>query len=422
MDSLAPVHGSDSLPVPAPVPYPVPDPAPDTNEDEGDSCWRLFLGLGPIWLVLYLTMAIYSIDYGYLWTILLAPQETNFGFGFHDDTNLAIGVSLLVISAILKTTWVGAWVQCLVITWFCDLKWKPKFPFGKSIMQVDERLLNYVEHGSAPYHDDRRLHRCPKGCDFDLTDRVYHCTAHGRCLPVYDHYCKYLRVIIYLRTMKPYLYVLIFLPLDGLFTVSLSIFALQSKHQLMVFQYVAVLILSAVMVTLIALGNTYHQIRWLALQNATYCERTYEPWNIAFKFRNVDGEWHLHPQKFYQNPWDLGPRQNLLQVFGDKWYQWLFFWWAPDRVYRYGCYADRDLPYADHVLRSRTLYLMPEITGVTIDPPLPSLIQGQGRSRRRLARSSGFRRTQQRSGDDSAPQAEASTRRRTGTDRESDLF
>ncbi|KAI1498115.1 hypothetical protein F5X99DRAFT_432243 [Biscogniauxia marginata] len=361
---------------------PTPAPSLDSTGSTGyeglkDRSCEKFLGFGPLWLLVFLALSLYSIDYSYSWAILVAPQETNFGFDFQISSNRVAGIALLTVSAILKATWVGAWVQCLVITWFCDIHWRPKYPSGKSIMQADDGILNYVEHGSIPYVEGYRPRRCPSGCDFDLTDRVYHCTNRGSCLPVYDHYCEYFRVTVYLRTMKPYLYVLIFLPLDGVFTIATSIAALASGNHLLVVQYVVVLIIATAMVIWFAFYNTQHQLRHLAWSNIVAVERAHNLWNIALRFKDAQGEWRLQPHKFYENPWDLGHRENLLQVFGHQWYQWLFFWWAPDRVSRYGRYADQDLPYADHVLQHRTLFLMPEITGVTIDPPPPSRIQGE---------------------------------------------
>jgi hypothetical protein len=114
-------------------------------------------------------------------------------------------------------------------TWVWSRKFKPPTaPSKKTIMQVDTRLLgiygdvvafhngmwpllrilkdteNANTYGEAP---DPRV--CPKGCRFEkkngdpdgthqwLSDRVYHCTNLGRCLPVYDHYCKYIRAAVY---------------------------------------------------------------------------------------------------------------------------------------------------------------------------------------------------------------------------------
>lgn len=70
----------------------------------------------------------------------------------------------------------------------------------------------------------------PRGCPVNnsdcarcMSDRVYHCTRFGRCLPVYDHFCPILHVTVYLRTIKAYLHTLIFLPLDAVITWALAL-------------------------------------------------------------------------------------------------------------------------------------------------------------------------------------------------------
>ncbi|KAI0177418.1 hypothetical protein BJ166DRAFT_506912 [Pestalotiopsis sp. NC0098] len=61
-------------------------------------------------------------------------------------------------------------------------------------------------------------------CDRESSDRVYHDARSGRCLPVFDHFCEWLCIAVYLRTIKPYLYVLALLPVD-LFATSILIVA-----------------------------------------------------------------------------------------------------------------------------------------------------------------------------------------------------
>ena len=93
-------------------------------------------------------------------------------------------------------------------------------------------------------------------------------------------------------------------------------------------------------------------------------------WFLVFKYQDrQNGETRLHIKDFKgPHPWDLGFAQNLRQVIGSRWWEWLFFWWQPERVRRYGHYSDMmDLPYADWVLRYRTEFLMPPLTGVVID-------------------------------------------------------
>lgn len=115
-----------------------------------------------------------------------------------------------------------------------------------------------------------------------------------------------------------------------------------------------------------------------------------------FKYE-LNGETRLHINQFDgKHPWDLGTAENLRQVFG-HWWQWPFFWWQPERVSRYGRYADRDLPYADWVTRYRTDFLMPPLTHVTIDESGASSRHEQEPRRRQQRSSASSRRSQQHS-------------------------
>lgn len=111
-----------------------------------------------------------------------------------------------------------------------------------------------------------------------------------------------------------------------------------------------------------------------------------------FKYADSRGNTRLHLASFQgKNPWDLGIEENLRQVFGRQLWQWFLFWWQPERVSRYGQYGDRDLPYADFVVRHRTQLLMTPLTHVAIDDGfrVASPTHGQASTtRRRQQRSS----------------------------------
>ncbi|OIW30962.1 hypothetical protein CONLIGDRAFT_700622 [Coniochaeta ligniaria NRRL 30616] len=53
-------------------------------------------------------------------------------------------------------------------------------------------------------------------------DRVYHCTKLCRHFPLYDHYCHYLWMVVYLDTIKPYFCTVFWLALDGVVCMSVS--------------------------------------------------------------------------------------------------------------------------------------------------------------------------------------------------------
>ncbi|KAK7751436.1 hypothetical protein SLS62_006692 [Diatrype stigma] len=116
-------------------------------------------------------------------------------------------------------------------------------------------------------------------------------------------------------------------------------------------------------------------------------------WVLGYKY--LEGaETRLHLAGFQgKNPWDLGIEENLRQVLGRQVWQWFLFWVQPERVSRYGKYVDRDLPYAEFVIRHRTDFLMPPLTSVAVDDgsgtaASPTPVEAAYTSRRRQQRSS----------------------------------
>ncbi|RYP08185.1 hypothetical protein DL765_008885 [Monosporascus sp. GIB2] len=229
-------------------------------------------------------------------------------------------------------------------------------------MQVDSHFWNDAMESSRgwwiPYEEERRPRRSIyPACRARLSDRVYHCTRLGRDLPVYDHYCTFLKAAVYLRTIKAYLYVAVFLPVDAVFSLAVSVYAL-ARYQVPAAPFAGSVILGAILAMLVSLMLTYDRIWFLAFKNVIGPERLVGAWLLGFKY-DERGETRLHLQTFEgRHPWDLGISENLHQVLGRYWWQWLFFWWQPERVSRYGKYAGRDLPYADWVIRYRTDFLM----------------------------------------------------------------
>ena len=211
---------------------------------------------------------------------------------------------------------------------------------------------------------------------------MYHCTRFGHCLPVYDHYCGFLKTTIYLRTIKPYLYVLVFLPLDAFLSMSISCFVL-ARYKVLAIPFATVVILSAMLMAWTCFKFTQGKIRLLGFKNCVQAEDRNERWYLAFKYTER-GETRLHVKIFYyRSPYDLGIAENLSHVLGRHWWQWLLFFARPERVRRYGHYHDRDVPYADWVNEYRTEFLMGSHTG-----PLPKISRGPVPSRRQQQRSS----------------------------------
>ncbi|KAH9900250.1 hypothetical protein F4778DRAFT_166989 [Xylariomycetidae sp. FL2044] len=358
-----------------------------------------FLDLGPLWLLAYLALSVYVVDYGLSYQHLISSPSNDLGFGnpTSDSKAVTAGFVFIIISTILKVTWFGAWIQCLVITWCCDRKWKSPSP-SKIIMQADDTAWGLASGGILfPYHEGHLPRKCPKGCPFGLSDRVYHCTHLGRCLPLYDHYCSYLKVAVYLRTIKPYMYAILFLPLDAIFSISVSIAALV-QYKVILAHHVGLLIMGAIMIALAAFNHTVAQFNRLGMRNVTTPETNQHQLHLAFKI-NQGGQWQLHLFTFHhKRPWDIGTSENLHQLFGKHWWQWFFFFCSPERVSRYGNYHGSDLPYAQFVHDHRTSLLMPLLSSIAVKAePGPSSIHEQEPSPLQHELTSITRREQQRS-------------------------
>ena len=269
--------------------------------------WYLFLcrryanfldALPALGMLLFLVFSSWVNLYKFCWVQLIKPTR-GLGLDLGPSEQPLLGTTLLVIMVFLRFTWVGAWVQMLVITWFCDKRWRsPTDP--KNIMQIEpgdiSRALDSDRGFWFPYeegkfrpcvrgiffgqltHLDRRPRDCTRsnacrfGNSLGIADRVYHCSRFDRCLPLYDHYCPFLKCTVYLRTIKPYLFVLVFLPLDSLFSIALSCYALSYARVLVVHLSLSIFLSAAAMI-FVCVRWTQGKIRLLAFRNVVYPER-----------------------------------------------------------------------------------------------------------------------------------------------------
>ncbi|KAI1333551.1 hypothetical protein F5Y15DRAFT_341599 [Xylariaceae sp. FL0016] len=179
-------------------------------------------------------------------------------------------------------------------------------------------------HNWIPHEGFERPRRCRRGChNLELTDRVYHCKRRSQCLPVYDHYCPHIKVVVYLRTMKPYLYTLLFCFVDALFSFSVAIAAL-AKGTPSVLPFCIAVLASIGAGVVVLWANTWDRWQYLALRNQVGAgERDpTQLWLLGFRYRTPGkyGDWRLHIHRFDQNPWDLGWKANLRQVLGEHWW------------------------------------------------------------------------------------------------------
>ncbi|KAI0116091.1 hypothetical protein F4776DRAFT_673804 [Hypoxylon sp. NC0597] len=110
---------------------------------------KTFLAFGPLWLTFFVTFALYANDYWYCWLSLMAIQETELGFGKPvAPQNWYLGLCMILISAILKINWFGAWLQVFIITRLRDRHWKPpKNSSSKRIMQADRTTWDFAFPG-----------------------------------------------------------------------------------------------------------------------------------------------------------------------------------------------------------------------------------------------------------------------------------
>ncbi|KAI8629709.1 hypothetical protein F5Y19DRAFT_484619 [Xylariaceae sp. FL1651] len=368
---------------------------------------NLTFQIGPFWMVVYLVFALYSVNYYFCWATLMHLHDTQFGYSY-DRSQRAwqIGLAIMIVSTIFKAMWFASWIFALVHTWYCSRTWKPSSSSPKTIMQADPHLGPQVQ-----YFEGHRPRMCPKGCRWDrpdgsqssdLTDRVYHCTTLHRCLPCYDHFCTFIRVAVYLHTLKSYINFCFWIALDSLFTLIISVIALCFGHPASIAPYLATVLVVGIIIFLLGAQITRHQMSTLGMRNITWAESKIrekggDPWFLAFKVRThgTEGEWVLRLRSFDSNPWDLGTRENLRHTLG-PWWQWPLFWIQPERVSRYGNYAGWDLPFENEVLEARNVLI--GFTGVSTGDNGPSAIQVEGPARRRQNRSSNTsRRSQQRS-------------------------
>ncbi|KAI0174611.1 hypothetical protein BJ166DRAFT_493124 [Pestalotiopsis sp. NC0098] len=326
-----------------------------------DEVVRLFGSVGPLWLVLFLGTSIYAVFYRFVFLTLLALPE-DFMFGRPSSPvpgNRNAGYAILFVLGLLKATWVAAWCMGMFITFFCDRHWESPTE-AKVIMQGGRGF----EPGTIARWNDARRPRVCLRCDAKSADRVYHCTETKRCLPIYDHFCPWVQICVYARTMKAYLYMMLFLGLDIFATLAVLVYAFtltsSKSHNVMPFVASAACALLALIVGVALWGPK--QWKHLAIKNEVLFEWRGEPRKpqlLAFK-DSRDGMDVMRLVEFQGNPWDRGTLANMRQVLGERYWMWLLFWWQPKRVANYGQYDHVDLPYSLKAWEMRRQLLIDE--------------------------------------------------------------
>ncbi|KAK2012565.1 DHHC zinc finger domain-containing protein [Colletotrichum eremochloae] len=229
--------------------------------------------------------------------------------------------------------------------------------------------------------DGNRPNRCPEECvnaGAWRGDRMYHCRhGYNRCLPVFDHYCYWLWVPVYLNTIKPYCLFMPHMFLYSLYCLVVMVWALISPHMRGLSQFTAVVIfLSSIFAFLAAGGMMRYQWRAVVFRNRVGKERD-DTWHWSMAIRNPNGQ--LVYDEPTANPYSLGsPWANAQEVLG-RWYQMPFWFWEPERVGQYGHHLNLDNDttispaYMIRVkdIRLRYMDMAENLTYVPDLPPLP---------------------------------------------------
>lgn len=197
-----------------------------------------------------------------------------------------------------------------------------------------------------------------------LADRVYHCShlgekcekdarrpRHGVHLPVYDHFCGWLRVSVYLDTIKPFLLLMAFLLLDAVIVFSCSIAAMSLPEGQATVVHAPMMVLAAIIVLWLCWQHVHLKFWHLAMRNITMPEmgrmRLTRGGSILFAIRlNPTQDFFL--ESYRGNPWDLGWR-NLHQVFGG--WDCLLPHTQPPRCVGYGLGSRSDFEMSDEFWR-----------------------------------------------------------------------
>lgn len=260
---------------------------------------------------------------------------------------------------------IGVWVGLgLVRTWFL-VCWafavaRSRSPKSRSCSRTSVHQSDFLIWGGyrpARYSNNAtRFRFCRVGCrarDEPLADRVYHCSYFGTLhakgkrrdasvhLALYDHFCGWLRVCVWLGTAKSYLLTILFLLLDAIIVIAISCMALSRTGRSSAAVHAPAVTRAVAVVIFLAGSNLWLKFRDLALRNVTIPEKSQ-----LRRVREVRGGFWFallpdHPEHdpdfaFYTgNPWDLGWRRNLSQVFGESLWDCLLPWTQPPRVRRY---------------------------------------------------------------------------------------
>lgn len=227
---------------------------------------------------------------------------------------------------------------------------------ARAVMQTSHRFIidwsrtQQTWRGRRPRYCRNRYNysfasgACVRGNE-ELGDRVYHCSRkaaqveEGRRhtpvhLPLYDHYCYWIRIVVYLDSMKPYLFAITFMSIDAILVFALSIFAIARREQSRSILHVPMSVIAAFVIAYLS-GDSVVKKWWLfALRNRIAPEEDMMGSHLFAIAVGTSERPDFIFSAYEGNPWDLGPWENLKEVLGDGW-SWLLFWVRPRRVKNY---------------------------------------------------------------------------------------
>lgn len=261
-------------------------------------------------------------------------------------------IFIFVGLGLVRLWWLLSWAYAVLSStkWLRERGGAPR----RAVMQTDVRFIHEWNAGTKRSWRGRRPrycryehaleHACSRGTE-ELGDRVYHCkekeadVVMGKVLapfhlPVYDHYCYWIRVIVYLDSIKAYLLTILFLAIDAFIVLALSTFAIAHRGHSMSVLHAPMSVLTAFIITYMAGCNVVKKWWQLAFRNRILPEeglRHNHLFAIAVGTRDLP---NLIFSAYEGNPWDLGTWGNLKEVLGDKW-TWFLFWVHPRRVKDY---------------------------------------------------------------------------------------
>ncbi|KAH6675246.1 hypothetical protein F5X68DRAFT_246402 [Plectosphaerella plurivora] len=152
------------------------------------------------------------------------------------------------------------------------------------------------------------------------------------CLPLYDHWCHYICVLVYLHSIKSYILTMTYLVLYGVFVFVVTVWAATRPEFEHVKKYaVGISVFSCIMVVWVGMNNLTDKVYNLVLRNVVGYESRH-PSIFTMAFPVADKFVIGNPPAC---PWDQGSwRKNWTHTMGPGWLAWIPFW-QPQRVRDY---------------------------------------------------------------------------------------